>query len=512
MEELHQLATIVKTRGQRSLQLVNQNFRKKETSKDNLLYLLMMKNKITSEEKAARLLLRTKPDNRNFRNAKLKLRQKLMNHLFFLDYDRINNTQFEKIRYDCTLKLVQYVILISEGLSGMTLKRLPQLIKTAIDYDLVEIALEGLLLMRNEYSKMGKSVPQAESELQLKNFSLLHKEIIDCETLFYDTLVFVNKSQNSCAKIRETLPERINRIEKSAERTGNRRIEILAKKLAIHYYGICNKNKKILEVCHCLEEKYIPGDISKIVVDINPAQLAEIKLQALYRMNDKEAFQNYCKQRINLFRPGSRKWMTFMEYGFLLLIRSGDFDQAIEILKNVKNSPGYKCLEPDIRYRWQIYRSYLCFFSECKMVQRGFKANKIDQQDWEYARQHDGYAIANLIIALMFNLRKGDISRVKAGVEKLNKFSSVHLDKRHNYRNSIFIRMLQIMVEKNFDFDRTNERNCVYYHKLLGTPASADLHDELEVVPYSKLWESITNILRTNGNYVYYRFYHHSDV
>ena len=38
MEELSDLATLVRQKGKRSIQLVNQNFRKNEKSKDNLLY------------------------------------------------------------------------------------------------------------------------------------------------------------------------------------------------------------------------------------------------------------------------------------------------------------------------------------------------------------------------------------------------------------------------------------------------------------------------------------------
>jgi len=78
MEELNQLATIVRQKGQRSIQLANQNFRKKEKSKDNLLYELILNEKIDCDEKAARILFNSNPANRNFRNTKLKLRQKLM--------------------------------------------------------------------------------------------------------------------------------------------------------------------------------------------------------------------------------------------------------------------------------------------------------------------------------------------------------------------------------------------------------------------------------------------------
>ena len=88
MEELMQLIGIVKHKGQRSLQLVNQNFRKKEKSKDNILYNGLINKEYINEQEAAKKLFKTDPGNRNFRNTKAKLKQKLLNNLFFMDYQK----------------------------------------------------------------------------------------------------------------------------------------------------------------------------------------------------------------------------------------------------------------------------------------------------------------------------------------------------------------------------------------------------------------------------------------
>jgi hypothetical protein len=512
MEELRDLAKIVKQHSQRSLQLVNQSFRKNEKPKDSILYDLIVNEKVFTDEEASRLLLNSNSSNRNYRNTKSKLRQKLLNHLFFLDYEKNGYTHYHQVLYDSILKLSQFKILITLGKSWIVIKRIPLFIKTAIDYDLIEMALEGLLILRNEYSKLGKFSLETEFENEILKIMPLHKTIIECEALYYDTLAIINKSYNSCEKILDTIPERIQLIEKQALKFNNRRLDIISGMLDIYYSRINHKYDKILESCNYLEKKYIPGDKNKISVGIDPALIASLKLDAIYRINDYSVFESYCKQKHTLFEEGSTEWFSFMEYWFLLLMKSGKYNDAAEIFKSVKSNHDYNKTGWSIRERWRIYRAYLCFMTDCKSVQWGFNMDKFNEMNQEFPKQNNGYNIAILIAGLMFNLRDGDIANVKQSINNLHEFSSPHLDKRHNYRNSIFIRMLEIMVEKNFDHKEISDKIRVYQQKLEENYVTADLSEEFEVIPYEKLWNHIFEILKSNKHYLHYHFYHYHET
>ena len=80
MEDIKTLVEICRKKGQRSIQLVNQNFRKKEVSKDNQLYQGIVEGRFTSDRIAASTIFKADPNSRNYRNAKGKLKQKLLNH------------------------------------------------------------------------------------------------------------------------------------------------------------------------------------------------------------------------------------------------------------------------------------------------------------------------------------------------------------------------------------------------------------------------------------------------
>ena len=57
-------------------------------SKDNLLYEGIISGEFDSDEVASKKMFEADPGNRNYRNAKGKLKQKLLNHLYFLDYEK----------------------------------------------------------------------------------------------------------------------------------------------------------------------------------------------------------------------------------------------------------------------------------------------------------------------------------------------------------------------------------------------------------------------------------------
>jgi hypothetical protein len=67
--------------------------------------------------------------------------------------------------------------------------------------------------------------------------------------------------------------------------------------------------------------------------------------------------------------------------------------------------------------------------------------------------------------------------------------------------------MLEIIVEKNYDYKSVSEKGSNYLKKLKKTQIPPDWHLELEIIPYDNLWEYIINILKTNKYYLHYRFY-----
>jgi len=507
MREIRQLIKIIKKKGQRSIQLVNQNFRKNETSKDNLLYEGITNNQFYTDETAAREIFDTDPGNRNYRNAKGKLKSKLFNNLYFLDYEKEEYTNFDKVRYESLHTLHQAKILIREGSSEIAIRLLNQLVRTCKEYELTNIGVDAFQLLRNEYAKDGKLTPFNETEEELLKFRKFQEAGLQCEKLYYENLVQIRKSVSAQNRILPRIPKAIENIRKEAKKYKSNRLKILAAKLEIDY-NIINQNfKDNIKLCTELEKEFLNRPNKEISVDLNQDEIAFIKLQSYLNRADIKAGKPYAVKKIDAIKTGSDTWFSFSEYYFLLLMKAEQYEDASTLFRTVRTNKSFNNLPDNIKNRWHIYRAYLIFFNESKILRWGFNLEEFLENKPCFDRDLQGYNISTLNIQFLFLLRDENIELIKDCVEEIIKYKSAHLDKRHNYRSSIFIRMLEIVIDKEFDFEQIQEKGNTYYKKLLNTPIPSDLEQDTEVIPYQALWKHILDILKTNKAYIHYRFY-----
>lgn len=491
---------------------MNQNFRKSQISKDNLLYDGIVNDIFTSEEKASKHLFNTDPGNRNYRNTKAKLKQKLLNHLYFLDYNKAGYTSYLRAKYECLHLLHQMQILVMEDAGCIAIKKLPQLIKTAKEFEIIELALDGLLLLRNEFSLQGRCSSLSISENEIHYLKPFHNAIQNCEEIFYDTMALINKSFSSGEKVLDQIPDKIHVIEKTARHFQSTRLDILAKNLEIAFHRMTNSIEKIFNVCNELERKYIPSNVSEIRADLNFREITFQKIYCLYTLNKINEGLLYGQKKESLFKEGSEDWFRFKEYQFLISMKGEKFHQATKIFRNVKINKNFGNLDKQIKNRWIIYRTYILFINDTKLIKWGFDIEKFNNTYPKYPKKLVGYSIATLIVQFMFFLREGNVNKVKQIIDQLRPLSSPHLDKRHNYRNSIFIRMLEIVIDKGFEYELVKEKCQNYFLKLKEIQIPPDFQQEMEIIPLDILWEYVLNILKTNKNYIHYRFYHFSEI
>ncbi len=507
MREIRQLIKIIRKKGQRSIQLVNQNFRKNETSKDNLLYEGIINNELYTDETAAREIFGTDPGNRNYRNAKGKLKSKLFNHLYFLDYDKDEYSDFQKARYEALHTIHQCKVLISENSSDIAIRLLNQLVKTCKTYELTNIGMEALTILRNEYAKEGKLTPFKDTSEELSHFRKFQQAREKCETVYYENLVQINKSVSAQNRILPRIPKAIHTIRSEAKKYHSKRLQVLAAKLEINYNKIEQNFKANIKVCTELEKKFLNRSNKEITVDLDQDAISFVKLQSHLYLGDIKAGKPYALKKIKSLKSGSDTWFSFSEYYFLLLMQGEYYKDASSLFRTIRTNKNYNSLPEEIKDRWHIYRAYLIFFNESKILRWGFNMEEFLEKKPCFDRELNGYNIATLSIQFLFLLREGNVALIKECIEEIINYKSVHLDKRHNYRSSIFIRMLEIILDKEFDFEQIQEKGNTYYKKLVNTPIPSDLTQDTEIIPYQYLWNYILDILKTNKAYIHFRFY-----
>ena len=81
-------------------------------------------------------------------------------------------------------------------------------------------------------------------------------------------------------------------------------------------------------------------------------------------------------------------------------------------------------------------------------------------------------------------------------MERLRKYQQRHLFEPATLRSRLFLRLLQVIMEKDFDADRAAERGKALLQQLRDTPPPGEAFAEVEIIPYEHLWELALGLLR----------------
>ncbi len=508
MEDILKLIEIKRQRGHRSIQLLNQNFRKNEISKDNVLYEHIIENDLRTDEEAALIVFNADLNNRNYRNAKSKLRHKLFNHLYFLDYDKKEYTHYKKYEYESYHELHQARILMIEGATDLATKKLLYVLKLAKVCEVIDIVCQALVWLKEIYANQGKLSLYKEVGLASGYYLKFQEAIRESEELYFSELVLINKSFSAQIRALNQIPGSIEQIRKKSAEFNSTRIEVLALKLELLYNKIINNFSRLNELCHQIEDWYFHRKDGEIRVDLDRNNIFLTRLEAYFNLKEFEEGLKFADLKEKTFMPGSELWYDFYELRFIMAMYAGKFKLAAKYLRITKTDKRFNSLHEMDRERWKIYRGYLIYFNNEKLVRWGFNFNHFLNYKLDYPREYAGYSVAVLAIRFLYFLRDNDLKGLNLTLNEMDIYNSSHLDKRSNYRNSVFIRLLNLVPENDFNYESIQEKGEIYYKKLENTHIPQDNYAELEIYPFDRLWNEVLHILKTDKHYVHFKFYH----
>jgi phosphorylcholine metabolism protein LicD len=112
MEDLKRLVSIITKRKQRQYPLLELKSINENSSKENVFFRYIKKGIVNTDDDASKLIYGTKSDDDRFRMLKSRLKQKLLNHFFFLDFTENNQKVANQYEQECIQQLHQARMLI----------------------------------------------------------------------------------------------------------------------------------------------------------------------------------------------------------------------------------------------------------------------------------------------------------------------------------------------------------------------------------------------------------------
>jgi hypothetical protein len=204
------------------------------------------------------------------------------------------------------------------------------------------------------------------------------------------------------------------------------------------------------------------------------------------------------EQYVRDFHPSSNNWFYFQEHHVLLALHAGQYERAQQLMASIIKNPSYLGQREAPLQRWDLYKSYIDFVLPSTRPQT-LRQRQVAQQMLllpEYSRDKRGHNVAIIVLQLLYYLRERNLEPVLLRLERLRKYQQRHLYEASTLRSRLFLRLLQVIVEKNFDPAKAAERGKGLLQQLRDTPPPGEAFAEVEIIPYESLWEIVLGLLR----------------
>jgi hypothetical protein len=116
----------------------------------------------------------------------------------------------------------------------------------------------------------------------------------------------------------------------------------------------------------------------------------------------------------------------------------------------------------------------------------------------DYSRDKRGLNVAILVAQVLHFLHEHDAEAVGLRVEGLRKYRLRHLRGAGYQRTRLFLRLLQLLADEQFEAKRCEQRGRPFLQQLAAIPYAEESFSEVELVPYPVLWSLILERLRTS--------------
>jgi hypothetical protein len=499
METLRELARIVTPRYPKRLEIASQA----DVQGEGLfgkLYKGVSDGSISTDFEGVQDLYGTQQANGPFRALKSRLRKKLLNVLFFIEFDIETDPERPRMLHELGRDLFLVRTLIVLGARTLGVKIAENALEMAEKYEATAFSLEIQQQLRSHYARQGnKRLFLQYSEAAHRSMKLLDAEMMAAEAYERIAVEFAYSTRP-----RPDLAEIAHRSVRALDRL---KATYPSFDIHLNYFRLSNFATQVVgnyestigtseEACKFLKARphlTSPGRIGEFLID----ELESCVFLRRYAQGERIAEE--CREHLG---EGKNNWFIFMETYFLLAMHTRHFEKALEIFLTVSEQPRLAVQPEQRREKWRIFELYVRYlFPEVPIKKslmypgkRTFSLRNFMKQVPTYARDKQGFNIAILIAQILYLVDRKEFAQVIDRVEALRTYRSRYLGSDTHRQSSLFLRMLMRAVAKSFDRIATIEACAKFQKELLGSIANYnEITDTIQILPLDWVWEKIVS-------------------
>ncbi|MES2734629.1 MAG: hypothetical protein V4714_22970 [Bacteroidota bacterium] len=506
MDALNELIRLVTKKRVKKVELFDENSRNKSSNYFKLFDGIHTR-KYQSDTDAASDIYQCDASEKKYLILKTRLKQKLLNTLFFLDFEDDENVPaYKNALYECNKTLYCAKVLLMNGSKRIAIPSVEKTLRKAEEFHLTDIELECARILRAYYS----SSNQYKEFTQYRDLAEKIEHRLEAENLsekYYQEIVATYaKSKANKSKVKKLassylklLAEEVGKHESTKLIMNNFRIKTLFHQFSDDYYAAIGVTEEM--------EEYV-AKAPQFHPKSRPEELSIQKMNFYVHLKDFTLGSLQAQKSLAFIKTGTSNWFTFQEYHLLLAMHTGEYLVASEIFQRVIEQSTFRSLSEAKKERWKTFQAYLHYIYKTKKIRdirgiiqnakTGFKLNDYLQEIPAFDKHRRGLNIAILTIQILFHLEKLEVEPVNQRVKAIKKYCRRYPKKDINFRSECFISLLSNMAEEEFRFYHTRKSSEKAYDEMVSV--TMEYHGgnrALEVLPYEVMWETVLDKLKS---------------
>ncbi|MBL7826818.1 MAG: hypothetical protein JNJ57_09315 [Saprospiraceae bacterium] len=462
-------------------------------SKMEKLFKGLLDNSITSDEDVKALF--KNETGVNVTSLKNKLKERLLDAIFLLDFKDANYSSRQKAFFECYKKWSAAMTLLIRNAKIVGIDQLELLLRHTKHFEFTELTLDILRVLRLQYSTVDGDIAKFETT---KKQYLEYEQVWQMESkaeLYYSELMAqYTNSKSTKTEVMDQARAYYNELKEFMEVCPSFKLHLFGRMVHLLIYNSVNDYVNTARLCEDAIEFFDKKEYDSGL----PLQVFYYNLIVCYlQLGEFEKGQQVIHRCEYYFEEGSFNWFKLQELFFLLAMRTGHYTQGYHLWEKVTNYPNFKDKQPQIVEMWNIFQAYVFYLIKLEKIpesvlserSKRFKMAKFVNTIELFEKDKRGMNISILIVKIIYAIAERDYEKSVDRIEAIDKYCSRYLKEKDTLRSNCFIKMLLQIPIANFHREAT-ARKAERYLKMLQSEeaGSASQAHEIEIVPYEALW------------------------
>ena len=502
MKNLIEVSKILTKKKVKKIEILDNASLEATNSKFGEFYEALANNKFKNDRDAASFLYGCSPTHDKYRQLKSRFRKRLLNTLFFIDMNVPGASGYDRAYFTCNkdwtlvkILLANEAHLTAEFLAG-------QILNMALKFKFADVIVNCCRILRQFAAEAGNEADFEEYDRLSKQYSNILEAEIRSEELFQRTMLSYQATTVNMEELTEKILFFCDALVGLSEVYDSPIVSYNMYLVWTYRYEMQRDYAAMLLVCSQAEQ----------YIEQNPDYLQEDKLVTFHlkkmtahlHLRDFKNGKGNAEKSLQIFPEGSPVWFLFMEYYLLLAFHTDNFINGMAIFNRARSNPKFKKLDTESKEKWNIYEVYLNYFidqtdqsEELKaQSKKNFRLSRFLNDPILFPKEQRIFTIHLVIAQVLFLLDKKVFQDAGERIDRLKSYATKQLDHEEHYRVTQFIRLLQQLSKAEFKIP-TMTGTEKYYNRLVDHPFFyRGLINELEILPFEKLWNHILKKLQ----------------